>query len=132
MVTKNWTGAKILRTALRGNGSFLIILGGMTILESRSLGYLLDRDAPALFVSVGVGLLVFGFSHLLISAQEPFSRRWAITFVILNSGLVVGSALLVFADWTPLTSFGKQAIALIGGIIAIGVIVQGYGLRKMA
>ena len=86
MVTKNWTGAKILRIALRGNGGFLTVIGAMAILDSRSLGYLLDRDAPALFVFVGVGLLVLGLCAVMIPALNPFSRRWAITFVMLNSG----------------------------------------------
>ena len=123
---------KILLYALQGNGVFLMIIGGMSISRSRSLGYLLDGGAPALlFVSVGIGLLVYGLCAFMILALEPFSRRWAITLVILNIGLVVGSALLIFADSTPLSSYGKQTIALIGGISAIWVVVQVYGLRKM-
>jgi hypothetical protein len=79
---------------------------------------------------IGVALLFYAAALFQTAAREPLNRQLAVTAIVMDAAWVVGSALILFTNWLPLTTAGWWAVAVVADVVAIFAALQFYGLRQ--
>lgn len=129
-VTQN-TRANLLRRALQANGIFSGLSGVVFTLAPGPIAAFLGLNAPLILMGLGVMLILYAISLLWTASQEPINRRSAIIAIDLDVAWVVGSYIILFTNWAPLTNAGWWAVAVVADIVTIFAIVQYVGLRRL-
>lgn len=120
-----------LRRALQGNGAFSLTSGLVLALGAKSIAAFMGVGATAVFMALGIVLLIYGVDLFWVASKAEIDRRLAWTAVILDNAWVAGSYLLLLAGWLPLTVAGKWTIVLLAEVVSIFAIWQIIGLRRV-
>lgn len=121
----------LLRRALQGNGLFSVLSGLVLLLGAGPLSTFLGIT-PALALSIsGVILLLYGADLLYVARRDPPRRALAWAAVVLDVLWVVGSALVLWQGWLPLTTAGRWAVILVAEVVGLFAIAQFVGIRRM-
>ena len=121
--------SKFLRRSLQGNAAFSFLSGFVFIVAREPLSAFLGLTYPTLLVGVGVSLMLFAAGILRNSVREAINQTEALITVILDTGWVVGSIILLFSG--ILTHAGNWAVAVVADIVLGFALLQLYGLRRM-
>lgn len=123
-------GATLLRRAFQVDGLLSAIFGLAFIIGAGPVGAFLGLDNILELELFGIGVLVYGAALLWPASRDYLERRAAFIIPVLNFGWVIGSYVLIFANWLPLTTEGKWAVGIQAEIIGIVGIVQLYAAWK--
>ncbi len=121
-----------LARAIRANAFFSGISALVFLLGARPIASWIGLGEPALLTAVGVLLLLYAPVLLWISNRRPIPRWMAWVVIDLDILWVIGSAILVFTDWVPLTVAGKWTVVVLADIVAGFALIQYIGLRAEA
>jgi hypothetical protein len=124
-------GFNTLRRAIQGNGAFSLTSGLVLALGAKPIAAFMGLGATAVFVTLGIVLLIYGADLFWVASKAEIDRRLAWTAVILDILWIAGSYLLLLAGWLPLTVAGKWTIVLLAEVVSIFAIWQYVGLRRM-
>jgi hypothetical protein len=120
-----------LRRALQLDGAFSGLSGiGLTVTAGPASSFL-GLDRPWIVLVLGLILVLYGGTLLYAAAQDRLDRRFAAAVIALNIAWVVGSGLILFTPWLPLTVGGWWAVALVADAVAVFAALQYYGLRRL-
>ena len=108
-----------LRTAMRVNAVFCAASGLVAIADSTAIADAFGIGRPWIFVTVGGTLMIYAAALGISSSRRPIRDIEARIAVTLDTGWVVGSALLVAFGGFVLTREGRFVIAL----LALAVLV---------
>jgi hypothetical protein len=122
---------RLLRRALRANAGFSGISGIIALFGANFLSSFIGISEPMVFRVLGVGLILYAADLLWVASREKINPALGITAVILDVVWVIGSIILVFGSFIPLTTAGKWTILLLAEVVSIFAIVQGYALWKI-
>lgn len=119
-----------LRRAIQGNGAFSLTSGLVLALGAKPIAAFMGLEATAVFIALGIVLLIYGVDLFWVASKVEIDRRLAWTAVILDIFWVAGSYVLLLAGWLPLTVAGKWTIILLAEVVSIFAIWQYIGLRR--
>ncbi|MCP4359628.1 MAG: hypothetical protein GY796_16600 [Chloroflexi bacterium] len=122
---------RFLRRVLRGNAVFSLLSAALFILAANPLAEFLGVPYSAAFMVMGVGFLPFGWFCYWTANQPEISRTRALIILELDLVWVVGSFLILFFGWLPLTTAGKWAVGLTAEAVAVFAILEFIGLRQL-
>lgn len=120
-----------LRRALQGDGAFSFISGLGLALGAKPIVAFMGLETTAVFVTLGIVLLIYGVDLFWVASKAEIDRRLAWTAVVLDVFWIAGSYALLLADWLPLTVAGKWTIVLLAEVVSVFAIWQYVGLRRV-
>lgn len=123
------TKPDLLRRALQANGAFSALSGVILIIAAKPLSILLGLTMPSILIGVGISLLIYAASLFRNARRATINQAEAWIAVILDTGWVAGSAVLIFAG--VLTTTGNWIVAIVAGIVLFFGLLQFYGVRQM-
>ena len=126
------TQRSLAARVLQANAVFSAVSGLAMVLGSQALAAFMGITAPLVLVAVGVLLMIYAADLWYISTRETLDHRWLMLAIGLDLAWVIGSAVLLFSGWLPLTTAGKWTIAIVADIVLVFAGVQYYALRKLA
>jgi hypothetical protein len=115
---------------MRGNAFFSAASGLISLLEARPLASFTGLDVPAVFVGLGITLLVYAALLFIVTNGETVERQYGIAAVILDVAWVIGSAAILLSGRPDLTTAGRWTVALLAEAVAFFAAWQWYGLRR--
>ena len=124
------TRSNLLRYALRGDALVTIATGAICLADAQPLATLLGIQPPLALEILGGVLVLYGAFLFYTAAQAQLSRRIVIATIALDVIWVIDSAILLAADWLPLTSAGMWTIGLIAVAAAVVAELKFFGLRR--
>ena len=119
-----------LQRALLGNAVFSGLSGLIMVLAADALSQFLGLGSPIILTVVGIVLLLYAPMLVWLANQSPVPTHFTWEVIALDVLWVIGSVILIFTDFVPLTTGGKWAIAITADIIALFAILQYVGLRR--
>lgn len=122
---------RLLRTALRGNGIFSALSGGLLLVASRPLAEWLGVSSAAALLVLGIILLLYAVDLFWVTTGENLSLPFAWFAIIMDVIWVIGSIILLVIDPLGLTVAGKWAIGLVAEVVALFAIAQWLGVRRL-
>ncbi|WP_299745792.1 SRPBCC family protein [uncultured Tateyamaria sp.] len=127
--------SKIARAFLGLNSIFSILIGAdLLIAPGHAAELLFAQPATWHIISLrilGVGLALFGMCLLLMRRNRFLTKGQVAVISALDFGWVLASAVVLIIYGAFFTVFGKTAIVLVAGIVAIFAIGQLVGARKI-
>ena len=120
----------LLRRAFQLDGLFSAIFGLAFIVGAGPVGAFLGLDNTLELVLFGVAVLVYGDALLWPASRKWLERRATLLIPAGNFVWVIGSYVLIFANWLPLTTEGKWFVGIQAEVIGILAIVQLYAALK--
>jgi len=124
-MTRSPSQSDALRLALWQNGLFSGISGLLFVIAPNAVGDFLGAGPAWLFLSLGVGLILFAADLAHQASRTQLSPLRALVSSMADFSWVLGSALFLAFGLSLVTSAGGVAIA------AVAVIVLQFGLRQM-
>lgn len=124
-MTKHHSQSAPLRSALWQNGLFSGLSGLLFLIAPNAVGDFLGAGPSWLFLSLGVGLILFAADLAHQASREQLSPLRALVSSMADFSWVLGSALFLAFGLSLVTSAGGVAIAV------VAVIVLQFGLRQM-
>ncbi len=121
--------SRLLRNAFRINAVFSGLSGLVALFGAGFLVSLTGIELPWLFRGLGIMLLGFA-ANLLWYASRPTKVWEAWSIVVSDIAWVLGSAVILFSDWVPLTTEGWWLVAVIADIVAVFAAIQIVALWK--
>ncbi len=100
------------------------------VLASDALSQFLGLGNPLILTVVGIVLLLYMPMLVWLANQSPVPTHLAWEVIALDILWVIGSLILIFSDFIPLTTGGKWAIAITADIVGLFTILQYVGLRR--
>jgi hypothetical protein len=125
-----YNGSTLLRRAFQLDGLFSAIFGLAFIVGVGPVGSFLGLDNILELELFGIGVLLYGAALLWQVSRTYLERRAAFIIPVLNFVWAIGSYVLIFANWLPLTTEGKWAIGIQAEVVGILGIVQLYAAWK--
>ena len=119
-------GSTLLRRAFQLDGLISALFGLVFIVGVGPVGTFLGLDNTLELELFGIGVLVYGAMLLWPISRDYLERRASFIIPVLNFVWAIGSYVLIFANWLPLTTEGKWAIGIQAEVIGILGIVQLY------
>jgi hypothetical protein len=119
-----------LRRTLLANSLFSAVSGVVLTFDAQPIASFLGLDIPWILVGIGISLLFYAVGLFQTAVREPLNRLLAITAIVLDTAWVVGSAVILFTNWLPLTTPGWWAVAIMADLVAVFAALQFYGLRR--
>jgi hypothetical protein len=129
--TRTPTSDRLLRLALRVDATASGALGVVGVAAAPVLTRLLGPPAP-LLIGVGVFLVLFALSLLVLAARPVIPRPAAWAVVIGNGAWVVASVVATVAGWNALTALGVAVVLAQAVAVAVFADLQWLGLRRTA
>lgn len=120
----------LLRRALQANALFSALSGAALILATGWLSDHLGLQRTWLLPVLGVGLLGFAGSLLLIARGEPIDRMAATGASVADGLWVAGSLALVWWDPLGMTEVGLWLVIGVADIVLLFALVQAWGLAR--
>ena len=119
----------LLRRTFLVNGIATAMTGALALVASPWLPAILGPTSPAVFASVGAGLVVFDGVLVVQARLERIDRRvaWAITVV--DIAWVIGSIVLVEAG--VLTLIGNLIVAAVAAVVLVFAILEVRGIAGL-
>jgi hypothetical protein len=122
---------RFLRRVLQGNAAFSTISGLGVAVASRPLAEFIGLAYPLALVIIGIGLLPFAAFVFGATMKDRIDRRQAITIIAMDLSWVIGSAIILLANWPPLTVAGKWTVGLLAEAVFTFAVLQMIGLRRL-
>ncbi len=122
---------RLLRRVLRADAGFSGISGLVCLVGASALTTFTGIPNSTVFQVLGVVLILLSVDFFWISYREQINPWFGITAVLLNIAWIIGSGVLLFGNFLPLTTAGKWSILLIAEIASIFALVQGYAVWKI-
>ncbi len=122
---------KNLRGALIANAVFSFISGLLFIVLPQQLAQLMGLVYPHWLIFIGVGLLGFVVTILLLLFKPRFIPSQVKAIIYLDWGWVIGSMLFILIDPLHFTLKGLVIVAMLAMVVATLAIWQGKALRKL-
>ncbi len=119
-----------LQHALLGNAVFSGASGLVMLLAADAPSQFLGLGNPLILTVVGIVLLLYMPMLVWLANQSPVPTHFAWEVIALDILWVIGSLILIFSDFVPLTTSGKWAIAITSDIVGLFAILQYVGLRR--
>lgn len=129
MSTNNST---LLKNALYGNSIFSLTSGLAFVLFSKAIANFIGLSASWIILSLGTGLLLYGWQIHTAAKADPINTGFAQFAVYADLIWVLGSVILIFTNLVAFTTAGKWGIAFIADIVLVFAILQYVGLRRLA
>jgi hypothetical protein len=123
------TNSSLVAGALRGNALFSALSGGVLVAGAGAWSRHFGLPSPWLLAAVGVALLAFALTVYRTGRARPLRRRDVLAISGLDLAWVAGSAALLLAHPTRVTSVGRGAVALTAAPVALFALLQLAGLR---
>ena len=121
---------RLLRRVLQANMIFSGLSGLVLTVDAAPLSRWLGIPSAWILVAIGLGLLGFAGELFYIARQKPLNLRLANAILWMDVAWVVGSALLLFTGWVPLTTAGWWAVALMADVVTLLAILEYVGIRR--
>lgn len=112
-------GSHLFRRILRGNAIFSGASGAILAVGASPIASLFGLSAPAVFVALGAGLLVYAAWLVQATARERVSRSFVLLIALLDTAWVLISVLGLLADWFPVTTEGKWIILFAADAVSL-------------
>jgi bacteriorhodopsin len=122
--------SSFLYRVLKFDGLFAVLSGIVLILGASAIASLFDLENQIAFVVVGVLVLGYGASLLLLTKQGSDNRKIALAAITLNMSWVVLSYLGLLLGWFPVNAAGKWTIALVAEAVLVFAVLEFIGLRR--
>jgi len=122
--------SSLLKKAFRGNALFSGLSGLVAVLGARPLARFSGIEMPAVFIALGIILIIYGIDLWWISSREPIDHRFAWAAIILDILWVVGSVAVLLIGLPELTVGARWAVFFLAEIVAFFAILQFIGLRR--
>ncbi len=122
---------RLLRRVLQANLIFSGLSGLILTVDAGPLSRWLGVPAPWILVVIGLCLLGFAWELFYAARQNPLNLRLVNVILFMDVAWVVGSALLLFTGWVPLTSAAWWAVALVADAVALLAILEYVGIRRI-
>jgi hypothetical protein len=120
----------LLRRSLQVDAVVALALGLVFILAAEWLSTFTGINATTALMIAGVVSLLYGAWIYYGLRRDSIAQSLAITVIALNVAWVLGSALLVFTDWLPLTVEGKWTIVAAADVALLLAAAEIIGLRR--
>lgn len=122
-----------LRNALRGNAAFSSVTGLLCIFDAGWLSEMMGfgASAAAVFILLGIGLLLFAASLFWDSRKSEINLNKAMLTVGMDVLWVVASAAILLLNLLPLSNAGWWTIAVVADIVAVFAVLQYLGVRRI-
>jgi hypothetical protein len=114
---------------MRGNALFSGLSGLVALVGARPIADFIGIPAPLALVVIGLMLIGYEFILFWATAQEEVAGYGRLA-VVLDIGWVLGSIMLIFSNWLPLTTAGKWTIGLLAEVVFWFAVWQGFTLWK--
>ena len=124
-------GSNLLRYTLRADALLSIATGAICLADAQPLATFLGIQPPLALEILGAVLALYGAFLFYTAAQAQINRRIVIAAIVLDAIWVIDSAILMVADWLPLTSAGMWTIGLIAVAVVVVAELKFFGLRRM-
>lgn len=111
-----------IKTALLGNALFSTTSGLLLLLFSRSINEWMGISANWILPLIGLGLLGFAVSLLLLAKKQIIERKAVIAVIIQDILWVLGSIIIVALGAFSLSELGYEMI------IVVAIIVAGFAV----
>jgi bacteriorhodopsin len=122
--------SSFLYRVLKFDGLFAVLSGIVLVLGASAIASLFDLENQIAFVVVGVLVLGYGASLLLLIKQGSDNRKIALAAITLNMSWVVLSYLGLLLGWFPVNAAGKWTIALVAEAVLVFAVLEFIGLRR--
>ncbi len=122
---------RLLRRVLQANLIFSGLSGLVLTVDAGPLSRWLGIPAAWVLVAIGIGLLGFAWELFYVARQNPLNLRLANAILFIDVAWVVGSALLLFTGWVPLTGVGWWAVLVVADAVALLAILEYVGIRRV-
>ena len=123
----------LLRRAIQLDG----LLGGigsgaiLTVAASPIASFMgLANSLPVLVI--GLGLIAWGVALLWVSSHPVIERHYVMTIIAANALWVIGSLIILAADFFALTTGGRWAVLIVADVVVAFMITEYVGLRRAA
>jgi uncharacterized membrane protein len=123
---------KLLRTGLKANSIYTLLCGLILLATGHLLAAPLGLAGPLILWIIGAGFLLFGAVLGRAARQSPIRLAEAGILTFMDVGYVIASLLLVIGWPEALSSLGKLAVIDVATIVAILVVTQFLGLRRLS
>lgn len=120
----------ILRRALQSNALFSAASGVISLVAARPLAHVMGIPWPSALTILGILLLGYALALFMAAKQDATAVKIGPAAVVMDSLWVIGTIVLLLANWLPLTTAGIWILLVIGDIVFIFVGWQAYGLRR--
>ncbi len=127
------SGDFLLRRALRANGVFSTVSGGLALAAgSYAIGPRLGVEPSWIVLLVGLGLLLFAFDLFANAARIDISLSKVKSAIAGDIAWIAGSIAVILIDPTGLTTAGVVTIAIVAAVVAEFAMLQWIGLRRVS
>lgn len=124
------SSSRLLRNTLLVNALFSTLSGALFLFDAKTVDNFLGLGMPSVIRLLGIGLLLFAAELFWICTRSQINRSAAQIVTALDIAWVVGSWLLLMANFVTLSSAGWWAVALVADVVTIFAVLEGIGLRK--
>lgn len=131
MTTLAMPTTTLLRRALQGNSLFSAMSGLTLLIGANAVSVFTGIESAAILTGLGVVLLLFAADLFWMTRETAVNPTFARLIIALDILWVVGSVLILFTNWVPLTNAGWWSVAIVADIVAVFAILQYIGLRRV-
>lgn len=130
MFTDYTKESKLLRAALKGNGTFSCVCGIAFIAAAKPIAEFIGIDYPWIIAAVGASLLTFSCALFINAFRADVNILEARIAITLDFLWVVGSGILIALG--ILNTGGNWGTAVVADVVLFFAIVQYVGLRRLS
>lgn len=131
MSTMHQADDQLLRTVLRLNALFSFVSGLAVVLAAVPIGQFMGVESFLVLRLVGASLLPFAAFVYWVTTPAMIRPPLARMIIIMDVLWVIGSLVLLFSGWLPLTTAGKWIVFLQADAVATFAILQTIGVRRL-
>ncbi|MEZ4861204.1 MAG: hypothetical protein R3C14_07855 [Caldilineaceae bacterium] len=127
--------ATFARRVLLANTLFSSLSGLLFVVDGGYVATFLGLPSPTaawVIRGLGVGLLLFALLIYQMTRQPALSKGGLLLILEADLLWVIGSAVLLWSGWLPLSATGWWAVAIVADIVALFAILEFVGWRRMA
>lgn len=125
----NTDRTSFLRRSLQLDGIASGLCGVLLLAAASPISALMGLADPSIARLLGAFLMIYAAALLYNAARATVSRREAVAAVVLNTGWVLGSALVILAG--PLTPVGNLAVAAVAAAVLLFAVLEAIGLTRL-
>jgi hypothetical protein len=128
-MSANSDRTSFLRRSLQVDGIASGLCGVLLVAAASPISAVIGLAEPDIARVVGALLVVYAAALLWNGARATVSRAEAVAAVVLNSGWVIGSAVVILAG--PLTLIGNLAVAAVAAAVLLFTMLEVVGLARL-
>ena len=128
---KEQENGRFLRRVLKGNALFSGLSAIVFLSAAGPLSQFTGIEPAAVFVVLGLGFIPFAAFTFFTARQPEINSHFARTIMVLDALWVMGSLVILFSGWPPLTTAGKWFVGLTAEAVAILALLEYIGIRRL-